>query len=217
MLEFTIGGSRDGTIQAYRLDMIQDAGAYPVFGALPAAASRADGERRLRIPKIEVRRPVGRDEHDTGRRRSAAPDGPRRRRRSSARSTSSPPRSGSTRPRCDARTSSRPTRFRYTTASHATYDSGDYERALDLALETAGYDDLREEQRGGAKRATRQLGIGLSIYVEITNGRRGEYGAVEITPDGGAIVRTGSFSHGQGHETTFAMIVAERPASRSSR
>src|SRR5262249_51740554 len=57
--------------------------------------------------------------------------------------------------------------------------------------------------------STRQLGIGLSTYVEITNGfPEGEFGDVEITPDGGAILRTGSFSHGQGHETTFAMIVA---------
>ena len=56
-----------------------------------------------------------------------------------------------------------------------------------------------------------QLGIGLSCYVEITNGiAESEFGEVEITPDGGAILRTGSFSHGQGHETTFAMIVAER-------
>ncbi len=55
------------------------------------------------------------------------------------------------------------------------------------------------------------LGIGIAVYVEITNGiSEGEFGAVEITEDGGAIVRTGSFSHGQGHETTFAQIVSER-------
>jgi aerobic carbon-monoxide dehydrogenase large subunit len=102
--------------------------------------------------------------------------------------------------------------FPYTTASHATYDCGDYERALDLALEAAGYDALREEQRRRRSQgATRQLGIGISAYVEVTNaGAEEEYGAVEITADGQAIVRTGSFSHGQGHETTFAMIAAER-------
>ena len=49
------------------------------------------------------------------------------------------------------------------------------------------------------------------VYVEITNGiGEGEFGAVEVTEDGGAIVRTGSFSHGQGHETTFAQIVSQR-------
>ena len=63
-----------------------------------------------------------------------------------------------------------------------------------------------------ASPATRgALGIGVSVYVEITNGLvEPELGAVEITPDGGAVLRTGSFSHGQGHETTFAMIVADR-------
>src|SRR6185436_14111524 len=72
--------------------------------------------------------------------------------------------------------------------------------------------DLRAEQkRRRDQGGTKQLGIGLSSYVEITNPLgEAELGEVEITPAGGAIVRTGSFSHGQGHETTFAMIVAER-------
>jgi carbon-monoxide dehydrogenase large subunit len=102
--------------------------------------------------------------------------------------------------------------FPHTTVSHAAYDSGDYEGALDLALRSAGYDELRAEQRRRREQGTtKELGIGLSSYVEITNGiDETEFGEVEITADGGAIVRTGSFSHGQGHETTFAMIAAER-------
>ena len=102
--------------------------------------------------------------------------------------------------------------FPVTTASGAGYDSGDYERALDLALETAGYDALREEQKRRRESGdSRALGIGVSVYVEITNGLvEPELGDVEITPDGEAVLRTGSFSHGQGHETTFAMIVADR-------
>ncbi|HVP75006.1 MAG TPA: molybdopterin cofactor-binding domain-containing protein, partial [Gaiellaceae bacterium] len=102
--------------------------------------------------------------------------------------------------------------FPHTTASHAAYDSGDYEGALDLVLRSVGYDELRDEQRRRREQGdTTQLGIGISTYVEITNGvDETEFGEVEITPDGGAIVRTGSFSHGQGHETTFAMIAAER-------
>ena len=56
-----------------------------------------------------------------------------------------------------------------------------------------------------------ELGIGLSAYVEVTNGiSEEEFGAVEITGGGEAIVRTGSFSQGQGHETTFAQIVSDR-------
>jgi carbon-monoxide dehydrogenase large subunit len=102
--------------------------------------------------------------------------------------------------------------FPFTTASGATYDCGDYAGALERALEHADYEQLRAEQE--SKRQARegsQLGIGLSVYVEVTNGLpEAEYGAVEITSAGDAIVRTGSFSHGQGHETTFAQIVAER-------
>jgi carbon-monoxide dehydrogenase large subunit len=83
---------------------------------------------------------------------------------------------------------------------------------LERALEQAGYEDLRREQEQRRRDGSNLLlGIGLSVYVEITNGiSEGEFGAVEITDDGGAIVRTGSFSHGQGHETTFAQIVSQR-------
>jgi carbon-monoxide dehydrogenase large subunit len=102
--------------------------------------------------------------------------------------------------------------FPYETPFGAVYDCGDYRRALDVALESARYDRLREEQaarRNGGD--TRLLGIGLSAYVEITNGMpESEFGAVEMTPEGDAILKTGSFSHGQGHETTFGQIVAER-------
>jgi CO/xanthine dehydrogenase Mo-binding subunit len=105
-----------------------------------------------------------------------------------------------------------PDRFPYATPSGARYDSGDYARALELVLDAAGYESLRaEQQRRREVGGPLQLGIGLSTYVEITAGLpEAEFGSVEITPDGAAVLRTGSFSHGQGHETTFAMIVADR-------
>ena len=54
------------------------------------------------------------------------------------------------------------------------------------------------------------LGIGVASYVEITNGDgSGEYGAIEVTLEGGAIVHTGTSPHGQGHHTAFAMIAAD--------
>jgi carbon-monoxide dehydrogenase large subunit len=102
--------------------------------------------------------------------------------------------------------------FPHQTPGGVTYDSGDYEGSLDLALAAAGYDELRAEQaRRREAGDTTELGIGISTYTEITNPLgETEFGEVEITADGSAIVRTGSFSHGQGHETTFAMIAAER-------
>ena len=104
--------------------------------------------------------------------------------------------------------------FPHTTATGATYDSGDYEGALDLALALGR---LRRAARRAAaaprrRAATKQLGIGVSLRTSRSRTRspRPSSARSRSPPDGGAIVRTGSFSHGQGHETTFAMIAAER-------
>ena len=93
----------------------------------------------------------------------------------------------------------------------AKYDSGEYAAALDKALEAAGYQQLREEQaRRRASGSPLQMGIGIASYVETTNPMgSGDYGAVEITDEGGAIIRTGSSSHGQGHHTAWAMLVSD--------
>jgi carbon-monoxide dehydrogenase large subunit len=99
--------------------------------------------------------------------------------------------------------------FPYTTATRARYDSGDYQAALDRVLEMAGYHDLRAEQAARRQRGeVRQLGIGLSVYVEVT-GFGSEYGAVAVEPDGRVTTRTGVSPHGQGHETAFAQLVAD--------
>ncbi|HKF78034.1 MAG TPA: xanthine dehydrogenase family protein molybdopterin-binding subunit [Candidatus Dormibacteraeota bacterium] len=103
-------------------------------------------------------------------------------------------------------------RFPHKTAGGATYDSGEYERALDALLELAGYGELRAEQarrRAAGERV--QLGIGLSIYVEVTAAGIGpEWGGVAIQEDGSVLVRCGTTSFGQGHETTLAQIAAEQ-------
>ncbi len=105
-----------------------------------------------------------------------------------------------------------PERFPYTTAGGATYDSGEYERALDKLLELSDYRELRAEQARRRKRGDRvQLGIGLSVYVEVTAAGIGpEWGAVRIEMDGTATVRCGTTSFGQGHETSLAQIAAEQ-------
>ncbi|MHB1554744.1 MAG: aerobic carbon-monoxide dehydrogenase large subunit [Acidimicrobiales bacterium] len=113
----------------------------------------------------------------------------------------------------------RPDQFPYTTKTGWIYDSGEYERALRLSMETAGYDELRKEQ--AERRAGGELmGIGLSFFTEAVGaGPRkdmdilglGMADGCELTvhPTGKAVVRLSVQTQGQGHETTFAQIVAE--------
>jgi CO/xanthine dehydrogenase Mo-binding subunit len=209
-MTFRIGGRRDGTIQALYLRLLQDAGAYPGIGAFLPTLTRLMASGVYAIPRIEARfasvttnttptaalRGAGRPEATQVLERAVDtfaaelgldPADVRRRNLIGA------------------------DQFPYQTVVGATYDIGDYQRALEVALEASGYAALRDEQ--SRRRAAGEpvlLGIGISTYVEITNGiGEPEFGAVEITPDGDAILKTGSFSHGQGHETTFAQIVAE--------
>ncbi|HJV29751.1 MAG TPA: xanthine dehydrogenase family protein molybdopterin-binding subunit [Gaiellaceae bacterium] len=92
--------------------------------------------------------------------------------------------------------------FPYETPLGWTYDSGDYERCLDRALE------LLEPERWEAARAEgRAVGVGVGMYIERCGGLW-ESGSVEARTDGKLIVRTGSSPHGQGHETVFAQIAA---------
>ena len=101
-----------------------------------------------------------------------------------------------------------------------SYDSGNYEGALDRALEMVGYERFRREQEQ-ARKEGRYLGIGLSSYVEICGGapaavastlgaRAGlwESALVRMHPTGKVTVFTGSATHGQGHETTFSQLAA---------
>ena len=210
-MEFELGASREGKIDALRLNIVADAGAYPGIGAfLPnLTAMMACGVYEIPKVEIDVKAVVT----------NTTPIGPVR---------------GAGRPEATqmleramdllaAELSLDPAEVRrrnfipndafpYTTPSGANYDIGDYGGALDLALEAADYESLRREQAGRrANGGSRQLGIGLSAYVEVTNGiSESEFGGVSITPTGEAIVRTGSFSQGQGHETTFAQIASER-------
>jgi carbon-monoxide dehydrogenase large subunit len=102
-------------------------------------------------------------------------------------------------------------KFPYTTATGWVYDSGDYARTLDRALELSGYDEMRAEQR--RRRSTpgsHALGIGICFYVERSGGDVGstEFGSVEACADGSFVARSGSCSSGQAHETTFGALVA---------
>jgi carbon-monoxide dehydrogenase large subunit len=113
----------------------------------------------------------------------------------------------------------KPEQFPYTTPTGWEYDSGDYGRALQLALKTIGYDDLRKEQ--AEKRAKGELmGIGISSFTEIVGAgpshqfdilglKMFDSCEIRVHPTGKVLARIGVQSQGQGHETTFAQIIAE--------
>jgi carbon-monoxide dehydrogenase large subunit len=113
----------------------------------------------------------------------------------------------------------KPDQFPYESATGFVYDSGDYEQALRLALDKLGYHELRKEQ-AEAREQGRLIGIGLASFTEVVGAGHGkDYDIVGIRmfdsaelrvhPTGKAILKLGVKSQGQGHETTFAQIVAE--------
>jgi carbon-monoxide dehydrogenase large subunit len=111
-----------------------------------------------------------------------------------------------------------PDQFPYKSAAGAVYDTGNYEAALDKALDIADYKSLRAEQaRRRASGNGKLMGIGVSSYIEICGfGPKGtapvglyESARMRIEQSGTVMVYTGSSPHGQGEETTFAQIVAE--------
>ena len=110
-----------------------------------------------------------------------------------------------------------PSQFPFTTQMGAVYDSGDYEKALDLALQKANWDQLKAE-RDAAKAEGRFVGLGLSMYAEVcglgpssslpTGGW--EHSQVTVERDGRISATTGASPHGQGNETTFAQMLADQ-------
>jgi carbon-monoxide dehydrogenase large subunit len=102
--------------------------------------------------------------------------------------------------------------YPYTAPTGSVYDSGDVAAALDAVLAAADYDALRAEQARLRQAAgPLRLGIGLATFVDVA-GRFAppDFGGVEVTPEGRAVIRTGSSPHGQGHATVWAQIVSER-------
>jgi len=210
----TIGGGRDGTVAAYRLEIVQDAGAYPRFGAFlpaltimmapgPYAFGRAEAVAKAYVTNttpVGAYRGAGRPEATAAVERAidlfAAEIG------------MDP---------ADVRRKNLLPKFTepHTTAFGAVYDSGDYAAALEKALAAAGYAELRAEQaRRRAAGDVVQLGVGMSCYVEITGPAMDEGGpqenaTVEVHPDGSATILTGTSPHGQGHATAWAMLASE--------
>jgi aerobic carbon-monoxide dehydrogenase large subunit len=111
-----------------------------------------------------------------------------------------------------------PDQFPYKSATGFEYDSGQYEKALRLALEKVGYEELRKEQAEKRKRGE-LMGIGIASFTEVVGAGPGKHydiaglrmfdsAELRVHPTGKAILKLGVKSQGQGHETTFAQIVA---------
>ena len=204
-----IGGTRDGHVLAYRLDVVQDTGAYPrMSGFLPTLTNLmavgpydiAHVEVGYRVvvtntTPIAAYRGAGRPEATAAIERAMdlfageiGMDPAEVRRRNLVPSD----------------------RFPYQTPCGAHYDSGDYLGALDKVLAGSGYAGLRAEQARRRERGDAvQLGIGVASYVEITaaDADNGETARVVVNSDGTATVYTGSSPHGQGHYTAWSMLV----------
>jgi carbon-monoxide dehydrogenase large subunit len=206
-----MGGTRDGLITAYQLDVFQDAGSYPIIGAVLAGMTQ-----RMLTGTYEIRnvgfnattvmtttvcttayRGAGRPEATVAIERmidrfadEIGMDPAELRRKNLVPKFLEP----------------------YTTGIATDYDNGNYPEALRLALDAVGYSELLEQQR--VRRSSgdnKLLGIGIGMYVEVTAGGPGsEFGSVELSSDGRIKVVSGTTPFGQGHETTWAMIVADR-------
>ncbi|HEY8302873.1 MAG TPA: xanthine dehydrogenase family protein molybdopterin-binding subunit [Jatrophihabitans sp.] len=210
----TIGGTRDGRVEAYRLHVLQDAGAYPKFGGLLPTLTLLMAPGVYDIDRLETSftsvvtnttpvgayRGAGRPEATAAIERAMdlfaaeiGMDPAEVRRRNLLPAFTEP----------------------LTSKGGATYDSGDYPAALSTVLAAADYDGLRAEQRARRERGDAlQLGIGLSVYVEITgggdeSGPPKENATLEVHADGSATILTGTSPHGQGHQTVWAMLASQ--------
>lgn len=112
-----------------------------------------------------------------------------------------------------------PDQFPYMSPTGFVYDSGDYEKAMRLAMDMIGYDEIQKEKEQ-ARSEGRLVGIGMASFTEVVGAGHGEEydilglkmfdsAELRVHPTGKAILKLGVRSQGQGHETTFAQIVAE--------
>jgi carbon-monoxide dehydrogenase large subunit len=201
-------GSRDGTLTAYRLSVLQDAGAYPRDGAFHPMLTGAMASGPYRIPRVEfqglsavtntmsivVYRGAGQPEATAALERAVDlfsatigmdPAEVRRRNLIGA------------------------DEFPYRNSTGTTYDSGDLERALDAALQLSRYPAVRAEQAVRRRgQDPRQLGVGIALYVASSNNAPySEFGSVTMSPDATVRALSGARPQGQGHERAFAHLI----------
>jgi carbon-monoxide dehydrogenase large subunit len=206
-----LGGTQDGRIIAYRLRMLQDAGAYPEVAALLPGFTALMAPGVYDIARVEASarsvvtntapvtafRGAGRPEATAGVERAvelyAAEIGmdPAEVRRRNAIPA-------------DA--------FPFTTATGMTYDSGAYHAILDLALDRVDYAAIRRRQAGErARGAVHRTGVGVCLYTEITNGTLfPQFAQVDVGDRGQVTVYVGENPTGQGHATAWTALAGDR-------
>jgi carbon-monoxide dehydrogenase large subunit len=202
-----LGGTRDGRLLAFALHVVREAGAFPAIGSttrmtrvLTPGCYDIERVHYTAVAPVTNTAPTG-SFRGAGRPEAAAAieravelyaaeigmPADELRRRNFVRS------------------------FPHPNGMGVAYDSGDYDTALQLALDAVDIEAVRSDQaRRRAEGERVLLGVGVSSYVEIANPLgAGEYGRVELTDDGRLRCFTGSSPHGQGTHTAFAMLAAD--------
>jgi carbon-monoxide dehydrogenase large subunit len=217
IFDIEVGAKKDGTLVALKVTQYLDIGAYQgVFGAFQAVACLLSGGaykwKHIAARTVGILTNKTSTDPYRGAGRPEATHLVERAVDLIAREIGMDP--------VEVRRKNFATEFPFTNNFGLVYDSGDYDKSLNKALELANYKDLRREQEALRKQG-RYLGIGLSTWIEIcglgpsaaTAPAAGvalvESSQVRIHPTGGVSVYTGTHSHGQSHETTFAQIVAD--------
>src|SRR5437588_6964481 len=103
----------------------------------------------------------------------------------------------------------RPSEMPYAAASGMTYDSGEFTKVLDRAVELADWDGFKARKREAKKRG-KLRGIGVGSYLEVTAPPNKEMGGIRFEPDGTVTLITGTLDYGQGHASPFAQVLGER-------
>lgn len=206
-----LGMTADGDFTGLHLRVIVDSGAYPNIGAMLPTFTRlmASGTYDLPMVRFDAISAITNTTPTGAYRGAGRPEATSLIERlvdQAARETGHDP------IELRKRNFIKPEQFPFTTKVGTPYDTGEYAMTLDKVVEISDYTGLRAEQAERLARGDRKvLGIGIASYVEITSGRGGsEYGSIEVNDDGSATIMAGTSGHGQGHQTTFAMIVAEQ-------
>ncbi len=206
-----LGTTADGTITGLDVDIVADAGSYPAIGGFLTVFTQTMIQGVYNIPKLRfhARSAATNTTFTAAYRGAGRPEATQMLERIMDMAADE---LGLDPAEIRRKNFIPPEAFPITTHGGANYDNGEYEKSLDAVIAAADYESLLAQQ--AERRASgdpKQLGIGVSAYVEVTApaGLHVEYGAVEINEDGSVTARVGTSAHGQGHVTAFSMIISD--------